>query len=187
MSEIAILEAFSGMPDHRRKQGTRHSLQLCLALFTLAVLAGNQGFLSIGDWLKSYSEDLKELFKVTRIPSYSTIRRTLLGLDYEDYSYRLASFFEIKPLAGETLALDGKVLRGSYLLSEENPYCEPHKAITLVTAYLVERGLILKPEEVESKSNEIKAVPRLIKTLALEGVVFAFDAMNTQKNGQAHN
>ena len=112
MSEIAIIKAFSGMPDHRRKQGTRHSLELCLALLTLAVAAGNQGFLAIGDWLKSYREELKELFEVERIPSYSTIRRTLLGLDYEDYSARLANFFEIKPLAGETLALDGKVLRG---------------------------------------------------------------------------
>ena len=120
--------------------------------------AGNQGFLAIGDWLKSYSEELKELFGVKRLPSYSTIRRALLGLDYEDYSARLANFFEIKPLAGETLALDGKVLRGSYLISETNPYCEPHKAITLVTAYLVERGLILKPEEVENKSNEMQRV-----------------------------
>lgn len=170
------------MPDHRRKQGTRHSLQLCLALFTLAVVAGNHGFLSIGDWLKSYREELQELFKVKRIPSYSTIRRALLGLDYKDYSARLARFFEIQPLEGETLAVDGKVLRGSYLLSEDNAYCEPHKAITLVSAYLVERGLILEPEEVENKSNEIKAVPKLIEALALEGVVIAFDAMNTQKN-----
>lgn len=182
MSEIAIVEAFSRMPDHRRKQGTRHSLQLCLALFTLAVAAGNQGFLAIGDWLKSYSEELKELFEVNRLPSYSTIRRALLGINYEEYSARLANFFEIRPLAGETLALDGKALRGSYLLSENNPYCEPHKAITLVTAYLVERGLILKPEEVENKSNEITAVPKLIETLAVQGVVFAFDAINTQKN-----
>ena len=182
MSEIAIIEAFSKMPDRRRKQGTRHSLQLCLALFTLAVVAGNHGFLSIGDWLKSYKEELKELFKVKRIPSYSTIRRALLCIDYEEYSCRLASFFEIKSLAGETLAVDGKVLRGSYLLSEDNPHCEPHQAITLVTAYLVERGLILQPEEVENKSNEIKAVPKLIEALALEGVVVAFDAMNTQKN-----
>ncbi len=182
MSEIAIIKAFTGMPDHRRKQGTRHSLELCLALFTLAVAAGNQGFLAIGDWLKSYSEELKKLFKVNRIPSYSTIRRSLLGLDYEDYCARLAKFLEIKPLAGETLALDGKVLNGSYLLSEDNPYSEPHKAITLVSAYIVERGLILKPEEVENKSNEITAVPKLIETLAVKGVVFAVDAMNTQKN-----
>jgi hypothetical protein len=57
LSEIAIIKAFERMPDHRRKQGTRHSLQLGLALFILAVTAGNQGFLAIGDWLKSYSGD----------------------------------------------------------------------------------------------------------------------------------
>jgi fructose 1,6-bisphosphatase len=182
MSEIAILEAFAGMPDTRRKQGTRHSLQLCLALFTLAVVAGNQGFLAIGDWLNSYTQQLQKLFDVERLPSYSTIRRALLVIDYEDYSARLARFFEITPIEGETLALDGKVLRGSYLLSEDNPYCEPHKAITLVSAYLVERGLIFKPEKVEDKSNEITAVPNLIEALALQGVVVAFDAINTQKN-----
>jgi hypothetical protein len=72
MSEIAILEAFAGMPDQRRKQGTRHSLQLCLALFTLAVSAGNQGFLAMGDWLKFHGSELKELFGVERLPSYSS-------------------------------------------------------------------------------------------------------------------
>ena len=102
-------------------------------------------------------------------------------MDYEEYSCRLAQFFEITPVKGETIALDGKVLRGSYLLSDSNPYSEPHKAITLVTAYLVERGLILKPQEVENKSNEITAVPKLIESLALNGTVIAFDAMNTQK------
>lgn len=184
MSQIPLLDIFEGMPDFRRKQGKRHSLQLCLALFTLAVAAGNQGFLAIGDWLKSYSRELKQLFGVERLPSYSTIRRALLGLDYEDYSARLARFFKITPLEGETLAVDGQVLRGSYLLSEDNPHCEPHQAITLVSAYLVERGLILRPEEVENKSNEITAVPKLIAALALKGVVVAFDAMNTQKNSE---
>lgn len=200
MSEIAILNVFEGIPDHRRKQGTRHSLPLCLALFTLAVVAGNHGFLSIGDWLKSHSQQLQELFDVKRLPSYSTIRRALLNLDYEEYSCRLAQFFEITTIRGETLALDGKVLRGSYLLSEFIPHSEPHKAITLVTAYLVERRLILKPQEVENKSNEMqriradrrlattgdskesRAVPKLIESLALDGTVIAFDAMNTQKN-----
>lgn len=182
MSEIAILDVFEGIADHRRKQGRRHSLSLCLALFTLAIVAGNHGFLAIGDWLLSHSNQLKKIFNVERVPSYSTIRRALLNLDYEDYSHRLAQFFEISPIKGETLALDGKVLKGSYLITDENLYREPHKAITLVSAYLVERELILKPEKVENKSNEIKAVPKLIQALALDGVVIAFDAMNTQKN-----
>ena len=72
MSQIALLDVFEGMPDCRRKQGKRHSLPLCLALFTLAVVAGNQGFLAIGDWLKSYKQQLKELFEVESLPSYST-------------------------------------------------------------------------------------------------------------------
>lgn len=51
----------------------------------------------------------------------------------------------------------------------------------LVSSYIIERGLILEPFEVDAKTSEIKAIPELIKKLALKGVVFAFDAINTQK------
>lgn len=73
MSEIAILEAFEGMPDPRRGQGKRHSLQLCLALFTLAVAAGNQGFEAIGDWLKYHWEELTQLLGVNFTPKTSRV------------------------------------------------------------------------------------------------------------------
>ncbi|MGK7896749.1 MAG: transposase family protein [Xenococcus sp. (in: cyanobacteria)] len=142
MSEIAILEVFSDLGDVRRGQGKRHGLALCLALFTLAVAAGNRGFLAIGDWIDSYRSQLEQLFQVNRLPSYSTIRRVLLKLDYEDYSTRLARFLMITPKAGETLGVDGKVLRGSFMVESDNPDCDPHPAIMLVSAYLVERGLI---------------------------------------------
>lgn len=183
MQRAEILEAFSDLPDQRRRQGRRHSLPLCLALFTLAVAAGNQGFLAIGDWLESYHEQLSELFGVEkqRLPSYSTIRRTLLSIEYQDYSASLAKFFDICPQAGETIAVDGKVLKGSFMVEKDNPNCESHPAIMLVSAYLVERGLILQPYEVERKTNEIKSLPEFIKLLALKGVVFAVDAINTQK------
>ncbi|MGA8046063.1 MAG: ISAs1 family transposase [Dermatophilaceae bacterium] len=181
---IEILEAFADLPDVRRASGKRHHMALCLALFTLAVTAGNRGFISIGDWLKCYQHDLIDLFNPPkrRLPSYSTIRRVLLKLDYEQYSAALARFFGIEPLAGETLAVDGKVLRGSYQLETDNPDSPPHPAILLVSAYLVERGLILEPYPVDRKTNEIKALPAFIEQLALKGVVIAFDAISTQKN-----
>lgn len=184
MTSAAILEAFAELPDPRRQAGQRHTLPLCLALFTLAIAAGNKGFLAIGDWINSYKEQLVDLLKPPkgRLPSYSTIRRTLLRLDYEQYSASLARFFEIQPVKGETLALDGKVIRGSYQLEDDNPNSEPHPAMMLVSAYIVERGLILPPEQVDAKTNEIKALPGLIEQLAMSGVVFAFDAINTQKN-----
>ncbi|PSP22227.1 MAG: hypothetical protein BRC52_04735 [Cyanobacteria bacterium SW_5_48_44] len=52
MSELALVDVFEQMPDSRRKQGTRHSLQWCLAWFSQAVAARNRGFLSMGDWLQ---------------------------------------------------------------------------------------------------------------------------------------
>lgn len=183
MTQAAILEAEAELPDPRRRAGQRHTIPICLALFTLAIAAGNKGFLAIGDWISSYREQLLDLLQhpLGRLPSYSTIRRTLLHLDYEQYSASLARFFGVQPIAGETLALDGKVLKGSYQLEDDNPNSEPHPAIMLVSAYIVERGLIIEPYEVDAKTNEIKAIPELIKKLALEGVVFAFDAINTQK------
>lgn len=181
MPEIEILKVFEGMPDERRKQGTRHSLQLSLALFTLSVAAGNQGFLAMGDWLNYHSEELKELFGVDRIPSYSAIRRILLRTDAQDYSVRVGQFFGITPHAGETLSLDGKTLRGSYHVEKDGDLGDSHPAIVLVTAYLVERGLILEPYQVASGSNEITALPPFIKSLATSGVVFAFDAINKRK------
>ena len=188
VERIEILEAFVDLPDVRKASGKRHHLALCLALFTLAVTAGNRGFLAIGDWLNCYRSELIALFNPPkgRLPSYSTIRRVLLKLDYSQYSAALARFFGIQPLPGETLAVDGKVLRGSYQLETDNPDSPPHPAIMLVSAYLVERGLILEPYQVDRKTNEIKALPEFIEQLALKGVVIAFDAISTQKNLSAH-
>lgn len=183
MSTLAIVEAFSNLPDRRRGAGQRHNQALCLALFTLAVAAGCRGFLAIGDWLNVYHDELVGLFAPAkgRLPSYSTIRRVLLNMDYEQYSACLAKFFEITPQAGEMVAIDGKRLRGSCQLASEHATTEPHPAIQLVSVYLVERGLIVEPYEVEHKSNEIKVLPELVKQFACTGVVFAFDAINTQK------
>lgn len=189
MTQLGIVEAFIALPDTRRTAGQRHTQALCLALFTLAVTAGNRGFLAIGDWLKAYQDELIALFAPPkrRLPSYSTIRRVLLQLDYREYSACLSRFFGIQPLPGETIAADGKVLRGSYEAISNDPAVDSHPAIMLVTAYIVERGLILEPYEVESKTNEIKALPAFIAQMALQGVVFAFDAISTQKNSPSHH
>lgn len=189
MSQLAIVEAFADLCDTRRTAGQRHEQALCLALFTLAVAAGNRGFLAIGDWLKAYQSELVALFQPPkdRLPSYSTIRRALLRLDYREYSACLSQFFGIEPLPGETIATDGKVLRGSYEAISDDPSVNSHPAILLVSAYIVERGLILEPYEVDSKTNEITALPALIEQMALKGVVFAFDAISTQKNGTNHH
>lgn len=166
-----------------RQQNRRHSLPVVLALFTMAVVAGNQGFLAIGDWLNCYRDELIEMFQVEkkRLPSYSTMRRVLLNLDYQKYSKCLTRFFAVSPNSGETVAVDGKMVRSFISVQANNPNSSPHPAIMLVNAYIVERGLILDSYEVDQKTNEIEALPQFIKQMAQKGVVFAFDAINTQK------
>lgn len=146
-------------------------------------------FWQLGIGSRAYHDELVVLFQPPkdRLPSYSTIRRALLRLDYRQYSARLSRFFDIQPLPGETIATDGKVLRGSYEAISNDPSVDSHPAIMLVTAYIVERGLILEPYEVNSKTNEITALPAFIEQMALEGVVFAFDAISTQKNRTDHH
>ena len=65
-------------------------------------------------------------------PPEGTIRRTLLRLEYQTYSGCLSRFFGIQPLAPrETIALDGKVLRGSYECPTDDPTVDSHPAIML--------------------------------------------------------
>jgi DDE_Tnp_1-associated len=184
MSELAIVEAFRGLPDSRRGAGRRHDQALCLALFTLAVSAGCRGFLAIQDWLNSYRTELIALFAPPkdRLPSYSTIRRILLESDYQLYEDCLSKFFHISPKKGETVPLDGKTLRGSHNTQTGSNQAESHPAIQLVTVYIVEQEMILPIQPVDKKSNEITALPPVLTALAQKGVVFAFDALNTQKN-----
>ncbi|MCX5964385.1 MAG: hypothetical protein NT070_14960 [Cyanobacteria bacterium] len=62
--------------------------------------------------------------------------------------------------------MDGKVARGSYNLRTPASTAESHPAIQLVTVYVVEQGLILPIQPVDCKTNEIKALPPVIKALS---------------------
>ncbi|MBD1836490.1 hypothetical protein H6F61_28375 [Cyanobacteria bacterium FACHB-472] len=81
----------------------------------------------------------------------------------------MSQLFSIQPLPGETIATDGKVLRGSYEAVSDDLKVDSHPAIMLVSGYIVERGLILEPYEVNWKTNEITALPAFIEQLALKG------------------
>ena len=85
MAEIALVDVLAGLPDRRRKQGTRNSLQLCLALFTLAVAAGNQGFLAIGGWLKLYKQQLNYLLETDNTQMFCQEERLKLQSDHPSY------------------------------------------------------------------------------------------------------
>ena len=187
MKDLEILKIFEGLADERSAHGKRHEHTLCTALFTLAVVSGCGGLNAMGDWLKAHREELLQLFEPVKgkLPSYSTLRRVMQKLDYGAYATCLGRFFGVQAKAGQMIACDGKVARGSYEVGAQDGQAPSHPAIQMVTSYLVEQQFILEAIAVESKSNEITALPEVVKRLAAEGVkgvIFAFDALNTQKN-----
>ncbi|WP_375512004.1 ISAs1 family transposase [uncultured Nostoc sp.] len=99
------------------------------------------------------------------------MRRALLHVDYEDYSVCLSKFFNVQPNSGETVGKKSKVLKGSYQIENDNPKSDSHRAIMLVSSYIVERGLILEPFQVDAKTNDLIALPELISKLALKEVI----------------
>ncbi len=76
---------------------------------------------------------------------------------------------------GEIIALDGKTLRHSYDNSKDK------SAIHIVSAWATTNGLVLGQRKVDKKSNEITAIPELLKVLSLKGCIVTIDAIGCQK------
>lgn len=105
-----------------------------------------------------------------------TLRRTLARLDPRALEAAFTAWME--GLAGRirgVVAIDGKTLRGS----KRSALGEG--ALHLVQAWAHETGLMLAQRAVDGKSNEITAIPELLRMLALEGAIVTIDAMGTQK------
>ncbi len=73
------------------------------------------------------------------------------------------------------IAIDGKTHRGA------QPVDDDISKLHLVHAYGIESGLLLGQEKVDSKSNEINAIPTLLDALYIEGQIVTIDAMGCQK------
>lgn len=105
-----------------------------------------------------------------------TLKRTLARLDPRQLEMAFAAW--VKNLAGRirgVVAIDGKTVRGS------KQDADGTGALHLVHAWAYEAGLVLAQRAVDTKSNEITAIPELLDMLALEGAVVTIDAMGTQK------
>ncbi len=111
-----------------------------------------------------------------RIAPAQTLKRTLARLDPRQLEMAFAAW--VKGLAARirgVVAIDGKTLRRS------KQDADGTGALHLVQAWAHEAGLVLAQRAVDTKSNEITAIPALLDMLALEGAIVTIDAMGTQK------
>ena len=176
--KTTIEEHFSAIKDPRLDRTKLHQLIDIITITLCAVISGAESWSDIElfgqckyDWFKSFLE------LPNGIPSHDTFNRVFARLDTEQlekcFSDWVKSINSLLP--GEQIAIDGKTLRHSYDHNKEQ------KAIVMVSAWARDSGLVLAQRKVSKKSNEITAVPELLKVLELSGAIVTLDAMGCQK------
>jgi len=163
--------------DDPRAANARHYLTDILVIALLAVMCGLDDYPGIVEYGRDEHDWLKTFLRIPHgIPSISTFRRVFAALKpavlvklMQRWSGELSGV-----LAGKQIAIDGKALRRSF------EHAWDKSGLHLVTAWCVEENLVLAQQAVEEKSNEITAVPELLKMLDIKGAVVTVDALNTQ-------
>lgn len=122
-------------------------------------------------WLKQFLE------LPNGIPSHDTFARVFTRLNPEEFQQSFLNWMRSisKIFQKEVIAIDGKTLRHSYDSSLDKG------AIHMVSAWANANRLVLGQVKVDEKSNEITAIPELLKVLSLKGCIVTIDAMGCQK------
>jgi predicted transposase YbfD/YdcC len=171
----SLRNVFPNVKDPRRVSHVDHPLLSILIIALLAMLCGAKGWEEIQEWAEVRQEWLSTFLDLpSGIPSADTTRRVFAVLDpkvfREDFQHWIQSAFESLP--GLRMAIDGKTMRGSA--------SRGLSALHIVRAFCVDNHLVLGQLACDEKSNEITAIPELLKTLALKGVLVTIDAMGCQ-------
>jgi predicted transposase YbfD/YdcC len=142
-----------------------------------AVICGADNWVAIEEFCKAKKDWLTDVLKLKNgIPSHDTFGNVFAMIDTEQFSESFTHWMrDIATLSdNEVIAVDGKCLRGTKEGSKS--------AIYMVSAWACENKCVLGQQVVDEKSNEITAVPKLLKKLNLTGVTVTADAMGCQRD-----
>jgi predicted transposase YbfD/YdcC len=175
----SILDYFANLPDPRRdNENRRHELSDIIAIAILATICGAEHFTEMEEWGEATEDWLRTFLQLPNgIPSHDTFGNVFARLDPSEFKKCFISWVEaIREAAdGEVIAIDGKTMRRSHNRRIGQG------AIHLVSAWARSNRLTLGQVKVDEKSNEITAIPELLRLLHIKGCIVTIDAMGTQK------
>lgn len=173
-----FLKHFDSITDPRINRCKKHELIDILLLSISAVLSGAEGWEDIEDfghlkldWLKQYGA-----FEAG-IPKHDTIARVICRLKPDEIERAFQSWISslIETTGADIIAIDGKTARRSFTTKDRK------SALHTVSAWSCQHQLVLGQTAVDSKTNEITAIPELLTMLDIENSIITLDAMGCQQ------
>lgn len=178
MSIDVFAEHFSEVTDPRQSAKVTYPLYDVLFLSICGVITGCEGWEDIEDFGRARLHWFQGLglFK-EGLPVHDTIARIISSIDPKQLQSSFISWMQKVHTVtdGEVVAIDGKTLRSSYNREDRQ------SAIHMVSAFATANGVVMGQIKTETKSNEITAIPELLKLLDIKGCLITIDAMGCQK------
>lgn len=175
-SQLSLIEHFKDLPDPRVDRTKDHDLIDILVIAVCTLLCAGESFNDMEDFGYAKHDWFKTFLGLRNgIPSHDTFNRVFAALDpkaFLDCFLRWTQSLR-QAVAQEVVALDGKALRRALNADQSVKY--------VVSAWAESNGLVLGQLKVADKSNEITALPELLRVLELAGCIVTVDAMGCQK------
>jgi hypothetical protein len=179
-----LAQHFEQLDDPRKDVNQRHPFATVIAISLMAVLAGAGGPTAIAEWARHKADWLVKFLPLPHgVPRKDVYRRVLSAINSQAFQACFGSWLQdlcarAQAATGTTqplLAIDGKTLRRSH---DRN---RGLGALHSVSVWAADYGLTLAQVACDEKSNEITAIPELLKLVHIEGAIITIDAMGTQK------
>jgi len=173
---LSLVRCFEEIEDPRVNRRRAHNLIDIIVIGICAVICNADGWADMRTWAETHRQWLEKFLQLPGgLPSRDTLRRTLSRLDPQAFQQAFLKWLKgLRKQLGNVIAIDGKALRGSKVGGV--------KPLHIVSAWASDQHLTLGQTTIDTKSNEITAIPKLLESLSLSGAIVTIDAMGCQRD-----
>jgi len=174
-----LLRFFRDIPDPRGCNAL-HPLTDLLVIAICALICGADGWVQVQQFATAKAKFFKSFLALPHgIPSHDTFGRVFARLNPDAFEACFIAWTRSlsQDTAGKLISIDGKAIRRSFAHAWDKG-----GMVHLVSAFASANRMVFGQLAVDSKSNEITAIPRLLQLLDVRGATVTIDAMGCQKN-----
>lgn len=172
-----LTEHFTTITDPRSEVNKAHKLIDIIMVAICAVLAGAESFVDMEDFGNTKQDWFKTFLELPNgTPSHDTFGRVFSLLDPNEFQTHFSEWMQsaVTVTKGSVIAIDGKTNRRTF--------GKLTRALHLVSAFATANGMALGQVATDQKSNEITAIPELLKLLDISGCLITTDALGCQSD-----